>query len=1062
MWPTLLVGLAFAFLPATALAQTAYTWNVTSGSWATATSWTPSRSTPTTSDILVFNGSTIATATVTNVPTQTIGQLRVINNANVTMSAASSVTLTVTGGTAPNLDIVAGTLTLAGTQAIMLTLGGTATANVAGNITLSTSTHQLLSSTAGAFQFVSGGSMTTGTGYTGSPFGTTGTAGIAVFNSGSTYTHNAGNNPFGLTAPSSRVVFNTGSTVVYRTSSGFSADGRTYGNLTLQNNISVSSSGANNFQFQTLNIESGSSFTHTGSSAASIIVKGDILVAGTGNLMLNSGTGGVQVNGGITQTVGGGGTGTITFGGNATVASGTTLQVNRTLTSSAGGLTVNGTFQINQGGNATGGNTFIYGAGAALVFNNTSGSFAVSSSSTFWPAVNSPTNVSVLGAGGITMNSGATRTVSGTLRIAGPVTTANLLTASGTLQLDATGSVTGAPTYTGTSTLLYTSAKTVGAEWGTGSVVGPGVPFNVTITAGAGTVTMPNSDRALGGALTITSGTLLMNASSGNLSVGGNWSNAGTFTVNGRTVTFTGSGTQTLSRTGGETFATLALNKSGGSVQLLSAVTSTAAAGNSVDFNGTTDVLDLNGQNLTMARGFGGTDANGSLRGNAASNLVVNGVGAGGTMRFVAGTETLNNLTVNRTGAGADLGLGSALTVNGALTLTSGTITTGANTIALGPAGTLTRTSGWINGKLRKPVGIGSPTIVYEIGSAAVYTPLDLSFQNVTVAGSVAGGVTAVEHPNIATSGLQSTKSVNRYFTTVNSGVTLDSYSATLRFVAGDVDAGTLTDSVEVRRFSAGAWNYVSTGARTATSTQATAVTGFGDLAIGEPVLRTVTSSAGPNGTIAPLGAQIIKDGRNITFTIVPNTGYQVDSLLVDGVTVGNPTVYTLTQVTANHTVQAVFRVGLYPVTVVINGSGTVTRDQPGPLYPYQTFLALTATPTLGSRFTGWTQDVLTQFNPVGFSVDSAMTVVATSSACRSITRGPRSPRPSTRSAPAPARCACSRPPTTPPPRSRCRSRSCSRASRTRPTTSSPSMPTGSDTSPARASPSRARRWRTT
>jgi uncharacterized repeat protein (TIGR02543 family) len=976
-WRTLLVGVALAFLPATALAQTTYTWNVASGSWATAASWTPSRTTPSASDILVFNGSTFATATVTNVPTQTIGRLRIINGANVTMSAASSVTLTITGGATPNLDIVAGTLTLAGTQAIMLTLGSTATANIAGNITLSTSTHQLLSPTAGAIQFVSGGSMTTGTGYTGSPFGTTGTAGVAVFNSGATYTHNAGNNPFGLAAPNARVVFNTGSTVVYRTSSGFSADGRTYGNLTLQNNISVSSSGANSFQFQTLNIESGSSFTHTGSSASSIIVKGDILVAGTGNLMLNSGTGGVQVNGGITQTVGGGGTGTVTFGGNATVASGTTLQVNRALTSSGGGITVNGTFQINQGGNATGGNTFIYGAGAALVFNNSSGSFGVNSSSTFWPAVNSPTNVSVLGAGGITMNSGATRTVSGTLRIAGPVTNANLLTASGTLQFDATGSVTGVPTYTGTSTLLYTSAKTVGPEWGTGSVVGPGVPFNVTITAGAGTVTMPNSDRALGGALTITSGTLAMNATSGNLSIGGNWSNAGTFTVNGRTVTFTGPGTQTLSRTGGETFATLALNKSGGSVQLLSAVTSTAASGNSVEFNGTTDVLDLNGQSLTMARGFGGTDANGSLRGNAASNLVVNGPGAGGTMRFVAGTETLNNLTVNRTGAGADLGLGSALTVNGTLTLTSGTITTGANTITLGPAGTLTRTSGWINGKLGMPVGTGSPTIVYEVGSAAVYTPIDLSFQNVTVAGSIAGGVVATDHPNIATSGLQPTKSVNRYYSIVNTGVTLTSYSATLRFVAGDIDAGTLTDSVEVRRFSGGSWNFETTGTRTSTSTQVTGVTAFGDLAIGEPVFRTVTSSAGPNGTIAPLGAQIVKDGRDLTFTMFPNTGFQVDSLLVDGVTVGNPTTYTLVHVTADHTVRAVFRAGLYPVTVVINGSGTVTRDQPGPLYPYQTFLGLTATPLLGNRFTGWTRDVFTQFNPVGFSVDSTMIVQA-------------------------------------------------------------------------------------
>ena len=95
--------------------------------------------------------------------------------------------------------------------------------------------------------------------------------------------------------------------------------------------------------------------------------------------------------------------------------------------------------------------------------------------------------------------------------------------------------------------------------------------------------------------------------------------------MNGRTVAFTGPGTQTLSRTGGETFATLALNKSGGSVQLLSAVTSTAASGNSVEFNGTTDVLDLNGQVADDGAGLRRHRRQRLLRGNAASNLVVNG-----------------------------------------------------------------------------------------------------------------------------------------------------------------------------------------------------------------------------------------------------------------------------------------------------------------------------------------------------------------------------------------------------------------------------------------------------
>jgi hypothetical protein len=68
--------------------QTTYTWNVSSGDFLTPTSWSPSRTTPLLNDILVFNGSVQATPTVTNIRSQSIGKLRVINNATVTFSTA--------------------------------------------------------------------------------------------------------------------------------------------------------------------------------------------------------------------------------------------------------------------------------------------------------------------------------------------------------------------------------------------------------------------------------------------------------------------------------------------------------------------------------------------------------------------------------------------------------------------------------------------------------------------------------------------------------------------------------------------------------------------------------------------------------------------------------------------------------------------------------------------------------------------------------------------------------------------------------------------------------------
>src|SRR2546423_1721011 len=88
-------------------AATTYTWNQTgTASWATSTNWTPTRTTPAVDDILIFNNG--ATTTVTNLPTQTIGQLSVSGNTTVNLQAAGAVTLTIAGGTGTDLDVQSG------------------------------------------------------------------------------------------------------------------------------------------------------------------------------------------------------------------------------------------------------------------------------------------------------------------------------------------------------------------------------------------------------------------------------------------------------------------------------------------------------------------------------------------------------------------------------------------------------------------------------------------------------------------------------------------------------------------------------------------------------------------------------------------------------------------------------------------------------------------------------------------------------------------------------------------------------------------------------------------
>ncbi|MFC2059410.1 hypothetical protein ACFLTS_07250, partial [Chloroflexota bacterium] len=127
--------------------------------------------------------------------------------------------------------------------------------------------------------------------------------------------------------------------------------------------------------------------------------------------------------------------------------------------------------------------------------------------------------------------------------------------------------------------------------------------------------------------------------------------------------------------------------------------------------------------------------------------------------------------------------------------------------------------------------GAQSPT--FQVGTASNYNPVALSFGNVSGAGDLTAKATAGEHPNIASSAINSSKDVNVYWTLTNSGITFDSYSVTFTFVSGDLDAGANTSALVVGRYSSG-WTYPTVGTRTSTSTQATGVTSLSDFVVGE------------------------------------------------------------------------------------------------------------------------------------------------------------------------------------------------------------------------------------
>jgi len=70
----------------------------------------------------------------------------------------------------------------------------------------------------------------------------------------------------------------------------------------------------------------------------------------------------------------------------------------------------------------------------------------------------------------------------------------------------------------------------------------------------------------------------------------------------------------------------------------------------------------------------------------------------------------------------------------------------------------------------------------------------------------------------------------------------------------------------------------------------------------------TITATAGAHGTVTPAGASTVNYGASKTYAIAPAAGYVIDNVTVDGMSVGAVSSYIFTNVTANHTINATFR----------------------------------------------------------------------------------------------------------------------------------------------------------
>lgn len=131
------------------------------------------------------------------------------------------------------------------------------------------------------------------------------------------------------------------------------------------------------------------------------------------------------------------------------------------------------------------------------------------------------------------------------------------------------------------------------------------------------------------------------------------------------------------------------------------------------------------------------------------------------------------------------------------------------------------------------------------------------------------------------------------------------------------------------------------------------------------------------SGTISPSGPQTVNYNTTQSFTLVPNTGYAIQSASGCGGTL-NGNVYTTAPVLADCTVSAVFG---RPVTFVAGANGTVAGNSNQVVNDGADTTTVTALPATGYRFVNWTGTggfATTTDNPLTLgSVISAQTITA-------------------------------------------------------------------------------------
>lgn len=113
------------------------------------------------------------------------------------------------------------------------------------------------------------------------------------------------------------------------------------------------------------------------------------------------------------------------------------------------------------------------------------------------------------------------------------------------------------------------------------------------------------------------------------------------------------------------------------------------------------------------------------------------------------------------------------------------------------------------------------------------------------------------------------------------------------------------------------------------------------------PISHMIVATAGANGQIIPGGEVLVSQGSSQTFEIIPDPGYAVDDVVVDGESAGALTSYTFSNVRASHTISAGFKQVFLTILSSGGPNGTISPSG-GITVPYGEEITFYFTPEPG------------------------------------------------------------------------------------------------------------------